>query len=76
MAPQLSPFTRTFAVPNPRQLAPTMGLAHGDDEFLEGSFPTDQEVHDFPDEESQFQKDIRCQPAVGIEHTKLRFGRF
>src|SRR3989337_2180437 len=38
MAPQLSPVIRTSAVTIPRQLAPTMGPAHGGFEFLKGSF--------------------------------------
>src|SRR5215216_5694526 len=38
MAPHLSPFTRASAVTIPRQLAPTVGPAHGGFEFLKGSF--------------------------------------
>ena len=38
MAPRLSPFTRTSAVTNPRQLAPTVGLSHDGFKFLKGSF--------------------------------------
>ena len=38
MAPRLCPFTRTSAVTNPRQLAPTVGLSHDGFEFLKGSF--------------------------------------
>src|SRR4051812_39231362 len=38
MAPQLSPSTRTSAMTLPRQLAPTVGPAHGGFEFLKGSF--------------------------------------
>ena len=38
MAPRLSPFTRTSAVTNPRQLAPSVGLSHDGFEFLKGSF--------------------------------------
>ena len=38
MAPRLSPFARTSDVLIPRQLAPTVGLAHGGVEFLEGDF--------------------------------------
>src|SRR3954465_13017133 len=38
MAPRLSPFTRTSAVTNPRQLAPTVGLSHDGFEFSEGCF--------------------------------------
>ena len=38
MAPQLSPFTRTSDVTIPRQLAPTVGPAHGGFEFLKGNF--------------------------------------
>ena len=38
MAPRRSPFMRTFAVTNPRQLAPTVGLSHDGFEFLKGSF--------------------------------------
>ena len=38
MAPQLSPHTRTSAVTIPRQLAPTVGPAHGAFEFLKGNF--------------------------------------
>ena len=37
LASRLSPQTRTSAVTIPRQLAPTVGLAHGDVEFLKGS---------------------------------------
>ncbi|KAI4994233.1 hypothetical protein ZWY2020_029281 [Hordeum vulgare] len=37
MAPYLSPFTRTSAVTKPRQLAPTVGLAHGGVEFSKGA---------------------------------------
>ena len=35
----------------PRQLAPTMGLAHGDDEFLEGSLLGFQKLAILSDEE-------------------------
>ena len=38
LASRLSPHTRTSAVTIPRQLAPTVGLAHGGVEFLKGSF--------------------------------------
>src|SRR4051812_5468109 len=38
MAPRLSPFARTSAVTNPRQLAPTVGLSHDGFKFLEGRF--------------------------------------
>ena len=38
LASRLSPHTRTSGVTNPRQLAPTVGLAHGAVEFLQGSF--------------------------------------
>ena len=38
MAPHLSPFTRAYAVLNPRQLAPTVGPEHGGFEFLKGRF--------------------------------------
>src|SRR3954468_5751455 len=38
MAPRLSPFARTSAVTNPRQLAPTVGLSHDGFEFSEGCF--------------------------------------
>src|SRR3954467_3119402 len=38
MAPRLSPFARTSAVTNPRQLAPTVGLSHNGFKFLEGGF--------------------------------------
>ena len=38
MASRLSPFTRTYVVTKPRQLAPTVGLSHDGFEFLEGSF--------------------------------------
>ena len=38
MVSQLSPSMRTSAVTLPRQLAPTMGPAHGGFEFLKGSF--------------------------------------
>ena len=38
MAPRLSPHTRTYVVSTPRQLAPTVGPAHGGFEFLKGSF--------------------------------------
>ena len=37
LASRLSPDTRTSAVKIPRQLVPTVGLAHGGVEFLEGS---------------------------------------
>ena len=36
LASRLSPHTRTSAVTIPRQLAPTVGLAHDGVEFLEG----------------------------------------
>ena len=36
LASRLSPHTRTSAVTIPRQLAPTVGPAHGGVEFLEG----------------------------------------
>ena len=36
MAPRLSPFARTSAVTNPRQLAPTVGLSHDGLTILEG----------------------------------------
>src|SRR3954470_12510697 len=38
MAPRLSPLARTSTVTNPRQLAPTVGTAHGGFKFLEGRF--------------------------------------
>ena len=38
MALRLSPFARTSAVTIPRQLAPTVGPAHGGFEFLKGNF--------------------------------------
>src|SRR3954467_2636728 len=38
MAPRLSPLTRTSAVTNPRQLAPTVGLSQDGFRFLEGRF--------------------------------------
>src|SRR3954470_20855178 len=38
MALRLSPFARTSAVTNPRQLAPTVGLSHDGFEFSEGCF--------------------------------------
>src|SRR6266536_1455177 len=38
MAPRLSLRTRTSAVTFPRQLAPTVGPAHGGLEFLQGNF--------------------------------------
>ena len=38
MAPRLSPSARTSAVTIPRQLAPTVGPAHGGFEFLKGIF--------------------------------------
>ena len=38
MALRLSPFARTSVVTIPRQLAPTMGPAHGGFEFLKGNF--------------------------------------
>ena len=38
MAPHLSLFARASAVLSPRQLAPTVGPAHGGFEFLKGSF--------------------------------------
>ena len=37
LASRLSPHSRTSDVTNPRQLAPTVGLAHGGVEFLKGS---------------------------------------
>ena len=55
----------------PRQLTPTVGLAHGGDEFLEGSFSRDQEVHNVPDKE-RFQKDLSRRQATGIASVKLR----
>ena len=39
MASRLSPVSRTSAVTKPRQLAPTVGPAHGGVEFLEGALP-------------------------------------
>ena len=47
----------------PQQLAPTMGLAHGGVEFLEGSFPGFREVREFPDEEEPVWKGLRLQSA-------------
>src|SRR3954468_21413436 len=38
MAPRLSPFARTSAVTNPRQLAPTVGPSRDGFKFLEGRF--------------------------------------
>ena len=38
MDPRLSPFMKTSAVTNPRQLAPTMGPSHDGFRFLEGRF--------------------------------------
>ena len=58
LASRLSPHTRTSAVTFPRQLAPTVGPAHGGDEFLEGSFLRDREVHNFLDEEKPAWKDL------------------
>ena len=55
---------------NPRQLAPTMGPTHGGDEFLKGFFLKDREVHNFPDEESRFQKDLSRRQAIGIAHIR------
>ena len=46
-----SPRTRTSAVTNPRQLAPTVGLAHGGVEFLEGSLLGIEELAIPSDEE-------------------------
>ena len=62
---------RTFAVTNPRQLAPTVGLAHGGVEFLEGSFPGFQEVHEFSDEEEPVWKGLRLQSARSALKEKL-----
>ena len=57
----------------PRQLAPTMGPAHDGDEFLEGSFLRDREVHDFTDEKEPAQKDIQSLRVKQSErHTRLR----
>ena len=39
MASHLSPLTRASTTTKPRQLAPTMGPAHGGFKFLKGSFP-------------------------------------
>ena len=39
MASPLSPYTRTYAMTKPRQLAPTVGLALGGVEFSKGSLP-------------------------------------
>ena len=39
LASRLSPHPRTSAVTIPRQLAPTVGPAHGGVEFLEGFLP-------------------------------------
>ncbi|KAI5003406.1 hypothetical protein ZWY2020_030566 [Hordeum vulgare] len=39
MAPTLSPFTRISAATKPRQLAPTVGPAHGGVEFSKGALP-------------------------------------
>ena len=50
LASRLSPYTRTSDVTNPRQLAPTVGLAHGGVEFLEGFFK-DREACDCPVQE-------------------------
>ena len=58
LASRLSPHPRTSDVTIPRQLAPTMGPAHGGDEFLEGSFLRDREVHNFPNEEKSAWKDL------------------
>src|SRR3954470_18926542 len=38
MASRLSPFARTSAMTNPRQLVPTVGLSHDGFKFLEGRF--------------------------------------
>ena len=47
----------------PRQLAPTMGHAHGGVEFLKGSLLGFQEVRKFPDEEELVWKELG-QPQV------------
>ena len=51
LASRLSPHPRTSAVTIPRQLAPTVGHAHGDVEFLKGSFLRFREACDWSDEE-------------------------
>ena len=51
LASQLSPHTRTSAVTIPRQLAPTMGPAHGGVEFLEGSLRGIEKLANFVEEE-------------------------
>ena len=48
----------TSAVKIPRQLVPTVGLTHGGVQFLEGTFPMDRGVHNFPDEEEPVWKDL------------------
>ena len=44
----------------PRQLAPTVGLAHGGDEFLEGSFSGVEKLTISSDEEESSRKDLHC----------------
>ncbi|XBI37325.1 hypothetical protein VPH35_122671 [Triticum aestivum] len=56
LSSRLSPYTRTSAVTIPRQLAPTMGPAHGGVEFLGGISSWDREAHDKPDEKKPAQK--------------------
>ena len=43
---------------NPRQLAPTVGLAHGGVEFLEGSPSGIEKLANFLDEEESLRKDL------------------
>ena len=66
MAPRLSPSSRTSAVTIPRQLAPTVELAHGGVEFLEGSLSGFREVRNLLDEEK---------PIVGRIYINVEFTR-
>ena len=57
----------------PRQLACTMGPAHGGVEFLEGSFPGFREVREFLDQEKPYWKGLHLQSMRFVFKEKLGF---
>ena len=73
LALRLSPHPRTSAVTIPRQLAPTVGLAHGGVEFLEGFFPGFREIHGFQMKQSRIASMciVTCHQA--IRHGRITF---
>ena len=65
MASLLSPVSRTSAVTKPRQLAPTVGPAHGGVVFLEGALPGIKKLAIRSDEEEPAQTDLHRRLDLG-----------